>query len=709
MESTTEKYTAWIIVLAITLWMAYTYWWGYPFFAHLNIKYEYVTMVLLKFKEFFVSPITLKCFMFFVLCVSFLAMKGRKDENMTKTKIAIWGFLGLLLFFGSIPIAYVRPYTMNVAIIYSFLTSAGFFMIMAAGIWLSRLLKNSVEKDPFNEENESFMQEIVKQENSVSINLSTKFYYAKKLWNGWINVVNPFRATYVIGTPGSGKSYAVINNFIKQEIEKGFAMYIYDYKFPALSVIAYNHLLNVLNKGYSTCDVTFKSGKREIIEYGYKVQPKFYAINFDDPRISNRCNPMHPKFMTDITDANETATTIMFGLNKEWIKHRDFFANSAILYTSILIWFLRIYQDGKYCTFPHLLELISKNVKDLFPILASYMELENLIAPFNDAYQDGALEQLQGQIASARIPLLKMISPQLYWTMTGDDFTLDLNNPEEPKILCVGNNPDRQEIYGAVLSLYNSRIIKIINREHQLRCGVIIDELPTIYFRGLENLIATARSNKVSVCLGFQDYSQLIRDYGREQADAIINTIGNYFAGMVTGHTAETLSKQFGRKWQKHNNLSINKNDVSTSINYQQDQLIPASKIATLSQGKFVGSVADDFGQEIEQKFFHANIVVDSKKVSADEAKYIKLKAKSGTFNTMLSIEKKYKDCLILKDFREKIVNEETGEITYGEDMMEEIIKANYRQIKDDITQLMKSEKERLGIVDDDNKKKKKR
>jgi hypothetical protein len=215
-----------------------------------------------------------------------------------------------------------------------------------------------------------------------------------------------------------------------------------------------------------------------------------------------------------------------------------------------------------------------------------------------------------------------MISPQLYWVMTGNDFTLDINNPNEPKILCVGNNPDRQNIYSAALGLYNSRIVKLINKKGQLKFSVIIDELPTIYFRGLDNLIATARSNKVAVCLGFQDYSQLNRDYGDKESKVIQNTVGNIFSGQVVGETAKTLSERFGKVLQKRHSMTISRQDKSTSINTQLDSLIPASKIANLSQGMFVGAVSDNFGEKIEQKIFHSQIVVDNDKIAAETRAY---------------------------------------------------------------------------------------
>ena len=576
-----------------------------------------------------------------------LGTKGVKGEKITWRKIyAALGMGGGLFFLNGWLLRLPLPFTIDVGF-YVVTISAGYACLLMAGLWMSRLLKHNLMDDVFNNENESFMQETRYLENEYSVNLPTRFYYKKKWNNGWINVVNPFRATIVLGTPGSGKSYAVVNSFIKQQIEKGYSMYVYDFKFPDLSMIAYNHLINHLG--------------------GYKIKPKLYVINFDDPRRSHRCNPIHPDFMTDISDAYESAYTIMLNLNKTWVqKQGDFFVESPIILFAAIIWYLRIYQDGKYCTFPHAIELLNRKYEDVFPILTSYPELENYLSPFMDAWQGGAMEQLAGQIASAKIPLSRMISPQLYWVMTGDEFTLDINNPEEPKILCVGNNPDRQNIYGAALGLYNSRIVKLINKKGMLKSSVIIDELPTIYFKGLDNLIATARSNKVAVCLGFQDFSQLTRDYGDKEAKVVMNTVGNIFSGQVVGETAKTLSERFGKVLQKRQSISINRQDVSTSINTQMDALIPPSKISGLTQGMFVGSVSDNFDERIEQKIFHAEIVIDNAQVAAET--------------------KWYKPIPIITDFTD----------AEGNDHMREKIQENYNRIKAEVKQIVKDELERI-------------
>ena len=636
--------------VSIILVVIHVYWYGYGAIRTWGIGIGVVDRILMNFQRtagLFSSMLYTKLFAVVLLGLSCLGTKGVKGEKITWRKIYVaLGMGGVLFFLNGWLLHLPLPFTIDIGL-YVVTISAGYACLLMAGLWMSRLLKHNLMDDVFNNENESFMQETRYLENEYSVNLPTRFYYKKKWNNGWINVVNPFRATIVLGTPGSGKSYAVVNSFIKQQIEKGYSMYVYDFKFPDLSMIAYNHLINHLD--------------------GYKIKPKFYVINFDDPRRSHRCNPIHPDFMTDISDAYESAYTIMLNLNKTWVqKQGDFFVESPIILFAAIIWYLRIYQDGKYCTFPHAIELLNRKYEDVFPILTSYPELENYLSPFMDAWQGGAMEQLAGQIASAKIPLSRMISPQLYWVITGDEFTLDINNPEEPKILCVGNNPDRQNIYGAALGLYNSRIVKLINKKGMLKSSVIIDELPTIYFKGLDNLIATARSNKVAVCLGFQDFSQLTRDYGDKEAKVVMNTVGNIFSGQVVGETAKTLSERFGKVLQKRQSISINRQDVSTSINTQMDALIPPSKISGLTQGMFVGSVSDNFDERIEQKIFHAEIVIDNAQVAAET--------------------KRYKPIPIITDFTD----------AEGNDRMREKIQENYNRIKAEVKQIVKDELERI-------------
>ncbi|MFV0268280.1 MAG: conjugal transfer protein MobC [Draconibacterium sp.] len=626
------------------------YWFCYYALREWGVTVAVVDKILLNLNRtagLFRNIFYTKLFAVVFLALSCLGTKGVKEEKITWSKIYIVLAVGFILFFMNwwiLTLALPEVATTGLYILTMFV---GYLCLLAAGVWMGRLLKNNLMSDVFNTENESFMQETHLVENEYSVNLPTRFYYRKKWNKGWVNVVNPFRAGIVLGTPGSGKSYAVINQFIKQQIEKGFSMYVYDFKFPDLSVIAYNHLLN--NQG------------------GYKKMPTFYVINFDDPARSHRCNPINPNFMTDISDAYESAYTIMLNLNKTWVqKQGDFFVESPIILFAAIIWYLRIYKDGKYCTFPHAIEFLNKRYEDIFPILTSYPELENYLSPFMDAWLGGAADQLQGQIASAKIPLSRMISPQLYWVMSGDEFTLDINNPDDPKVLVVGNNPDRQNIYGAALGLYNSRIVKLINKKGQLKSSVVIDELPTIYFKGLDNLIATARSNKVAVLLGFQDFSQLTRDYGDKEAKVVMNTVGNIFSGQVVGETAKTLSDRFGKVLQKRQSMTINRNDKSTSVSTQLDSLIPASKISNLTQGMFVGAIADNFDERIEQKIFHAEIVVDSEKVKQEE--------------------RKYQQIPVITNFEDE----------NGMNRMKEQIQHNYNRIKEETKQIIADELDRI-------------
>ncbi|GAB3240992.1 conjugal transfer protein MobC [Hymenobacter seoulensis] len=582
------------------------------------------------------------------LLLSCLGTRGRKDETVKGISVAVSAGLGLAVLYGADLVRRVALPAGLATALYAGLLTAGFLLLLSAGAWLSRLFNHTLLEDIFNKGNESFPQEERRLENEFSVNLRTEYWLRGKKRQGWLNVVNPFRATMVLGTPGSGKSFAIITEFIRQHLQKGFCMYIYDYKFDDLSRICYNTLLRHQDK--------------------FDQPVGFYVINFDNPRKSHRCNPLLPELMTDIVDAYESASTIMLNLNKSWIqKQGDFFVESPINFVAAIIWFLKLFEKGRYCTFPHVIEFLSRDYEEIFPVLASYPEIENLVKPFVSAYQKDAIEQLEGQIASARIPLSRLASPQLYWVMSGNDFTLDINNPAEPKVLCVGNNPERQAIYGAALGLYNARLVKLVNQKGKRKSSLIIDELPTIYFKGLDNLIATARSNKVSTCLGFQDFSQLERDYGPREAEVIKNTVGNVFSGQVAGTSGKWLSERFGKILQQRQSLTMNMRETSTGLSTQMDSMIPPSTIANLTQGTFVGAVADNFGEEISQKVFHARIQVDGQRVATE----------AGALLPIPDIT--------------SFINPATVQ-----DEAEQLIKANFNQIKADVKELCQRELRRI-------------
>jgi len=592
-------------LISLVLLGLHFYYHGYQAFHQWNLVSQFSDRLLQNIAAtgLFGSFTRPKLFALVFLFISLLGSKGKKSEKLQYADAFKWIIAGLSIYFLSFYLLYFKLPVQAGAVLYFTVTIAGYLAILKGGTVLSRIIKDKLKKDIFNTENETFPQEERLMENEYSINLPAKYQLKNKLRNSWINIINPFRGLLVAGTPGAGKSYFVIRHVITQHIQKGFSMFCYDFKFADLSVIVYNTWLQ--NK------------------HRYKVVPQFYVINFDDLTRSNRCNPLDPSGMEDITDAAESARTILMGLNREWIKRQgDFFIESSINFLTAVIWYLRRYQDGTFCTLPHVIELMQSDYDSLFTILRTEKEIDVLINPFVNAYMNDVMEQLEGQIASAKISMARLSSPQLYYVLSGTDFTLDINNPHEPKLVCMGNNPQKIQIYGAVLSLYVNRLVKLVNQKGKLKSSLIFDEFPTIYLNNMDSLIATARSNKVATTLGIQDFSQLKKDYGREQADVIMNIIGNIVSGQVTGDTAKQLSERFGKIMQDRESLSINRTDTSISRSLQLEAAVPPSKISGLSSGEFVGMVADDPTNKIALKTFHCEIQNDHAALKKEEDSY---------------------------------------------------------------------------------------
>ena len=586
-----------ILLFAYMTLMLNIYYFAHPFFVSIGLSHEIARRVMLEFRSggVFNSPLMTKAIALMLVFGTHIVRSG-KGKKANWWLIGCAGVAGLVLYF-------IWP---SEPIVYIITTLTGFVLYSWATAMVSRNL--AAFKQAENDVNETFEQCDVLMETPDSVNIPTKYQYKKKIHNGWINVVNPFRATMILGTPGSGKSFSVYNPFIEQMIDKGYCMFVYDYKFPDLTEIVYNETARkypmIKNPDYGK-DPEAPEWIRS------KNAPEFFVINFKDPRYSNRCNPIHKRYILDPADSAEIADIVMKNVAPGTVEKEDFFAMSAKVYLDSIIYFLSIYKGGKYCTFPHVIELMSIDYKKVFAILSGYDELETKIKPFASALEANAQDQLQGQIASATIPLNKMASPALYWVLSGDDFSLDINNPEQPKIICVGNDPDRQQIYGTTLALFTSRMFKLINHKGKRKCGVLLDELPTIFIKGLDNLIATARSNKVAIVLGAQDKSQLIRDYSQKEADVIFNTVGNIFAGQVNGKTAEDLNKSFGREFREQQSQTRNIDSESVSVSFHQEELMPISKIETLTQGYFFGKVADNNNTRIEKKLFCGEIQID--------------------------------------------------------------------------------------------------
>lgn len=576
-----------------------------------------------------------------LLAVSLLGAKGRKDEKINYKNAFAFIITGLLIYFLSYLSLFIPSSAENIALVYMLATSIGYLLILTGGTLLSRIIWQKINnKDVFNNENETFPQEERLLGNEYSINLPATYNLKGEKRNSWINIINPFRSLLVLGSPGAGKSYFVIRHVITQHIRKGFSMFVYDFKFDDLSIIAYNHYLKW--------------------KHFFKKPPEFYVINFEDLSRTYRCNPLDKENMLDITDASESARTILMGLNREWIRRQgDFFVESPINFLTAIIWFLRRYNDGEFCTLPHVIELMQTDYNKLFTILQTQREIQALINPFVSAYENDVMEQLEGQVAAAKISMARLSSPQLYYVLSGNDFTLDINNPEAPKIVCMGNNPQKIQVYGPVLSLYVSRLIKTVNKRGKQKSSLIFDEFPTIYLNNMDSLIATARSNKVATTLGLQDFSQLKKDYGKDQADVIMNITGNIIAGQVTGETARQLSERFGKIMQDRTSFSINRTDSTITRSKHLDSAIPPSKISSLSSGEFVGMVADNPDCKIEQKIFHNAIQNDHRALKREEENFKPIPMVRQVTNAM--VQKNY---VQIRQEIEGLVNAEMERIT---------------------------------------------
>lgn len=543
-----------------------------------------------------IVPCRTVCLVFLV--VTCIGTKAKKNKELKVSAIVVQILLGTAMYWGSL-------FVLNFPVTYLTLSFFGFALMNVGFDSISKIINVNLMKDRFNEENECFPQEENWIGNEYSVNLETQYRYKGKAHFGCVNVINPFRGTMVIGTPGSGKSYSVVLPFIKQHLAKGFSMCVYDFKFPDLSQVVYNHFLKAKREG------------------ALPGTARFYVINFDDIQHSYRCNPLAPELMFSPIDAFEASRTVLYNLNREWIrKQGEFFSESAVSFFAAVIWFLKKYGHGQFCTLPHAMEMLQMDYDDLFTILSKENDVTNIINPFVNAYKKGAREQLEGQLGSLKIATAKIISKEMYWICSGNDFTLDINAPERPKVLCLANNPLRIEMYGAVLSLYITRMLKIMNRKGGHKASLIFDELPTIYFRGLDTLIATARSNKISTLLGMQTIDQLFRDYGKEQANAILTNIGNIFAGQSVGETAKFVQNRMGKILQQRQGLNIERDRVTSVFTSQFDFLVPEGKMATLPQGQMVGQVADDFDQRVGQRNFNCLIDVDTEEIKTEEKHY---------------------------------------------------------------------------------------
>lgn len=542
--------------------------------------------------------------------------RAKKDINFKAGKqVVVPLVFGLIFFFGSIYIYELSKVTWFENwknIVYIITTFAGTILINVALDNISKYIKSNLLKDRFNTENESFEQTTKKVENQYSVNIPMKFHYNGKTQKGWINIVNPFRGTLLMGTPGSGKSFSVVNSYIRQHAAKGFSMVVYDFKFPDLAKITYYQYL--------------KNKKKGILKGNYK----FNVINFSDIEYSKRINPLKREYIEILADATETSEALYESLQKgdKQGGNAEFFKTSAVNFLAAIIYFFSRYEDGKYSDLPHVLAFMNQPYQDIFQTLFSNPELESLLSPFKTAFDNQAFDQLEGQIGSLKVQISRLATKESFWIFSGDDFDLKVSDPKNPSYLIIANNPKTQAMNSALNALIINRLTRLVNTKGNLPTSIIVDEAPTLYFYQLANLLSTARSNKVSVLLGLQEIPQLEEQYGKATAKTVTSVIGNVISGSARAkETLEWLQTIFGKVKQRRDSISINENKTTLQINENLDYLIPASKISTLPAGSLVGEIALDFGQgdDFPTTMYNCATDLDLNAIKAEEKNYVDL------------------------------------------------------------------------------------
>lgn len=593
------------------------------FFLHANVP------VLSKLLEGFAKmgifspPINAKISTLILIAIVAAGTKAKKKQDLNIVKSIILPIIfGVGMMVGSlflIPLTDDRSIPnilpgMNVFQIgYALLSLLGAMIAQMGADSISKYMQQKMGKDRWNVEEESFAQNTELAETDTSVNLPYLFRYQKMTHKGWINL-NPFRGTMVIGTPGSGKSFGVINPAIRQMVAKGFSLCIYDFKFPDLSQIAYYHyLLKKSNDG------------------GYQHQ--FNIINLNEVEGSKRVNPFKKEYIRTLAEAQEMAEAMVSALQKGGASagggSEQFFTQSAINFLSSCIYFFATYENGKFSTLPHLLAFMNKSYEEIFETLFTHEELSSLLSPFKTAYDNKAFDQLEGQVGTLKIFLSRLATKESFWVFSGDEVELKITNSENPSIMILASNPGTQDINSALYSSVLNRTLTLINNKGNLPGGIIADEFPTIYIHKIDNVVATARSNKIAVLLGLQEIPQLRQFYKKEVADTISAIVGNILSGSARDkNTLEWLEKLFGKIKQKTYSQSISQQGTTTSINEKMDNMIPAGKIAALRTGEMVGMIAqseENDTSEYKSSAISGKINLDMRKIKYEEQNYVKM------------------------------------------------------------------------------------
>ena len=584
-----------LLASSVVLLLLDTYFYCHPAFQQWGLVADVTERLLFNIYKMgvFGHWYTLKLMALLLLGLSLLGGFGRKSMHATYASCFWLMGTGVLLYCGS---SLAREGwgrladAMSMAVGYMLLSASGYLLVLVGGARLMRVLPSPFRRnDPFGEAQGGFPQESRQIVATFGVNLPATYTWKQRKKESWINIVNARRGILILGSPGSGKTRFIIEPILRQLMAKGMALFVYDLKYDSLTRQVYG-----LFQEY--CQL-------------YPPATQFYSIHFTDVSRSHRCNLLAPATLEWLSDAIGASRTILLSMNKIWARQQgEFFVESAINFLAALIWYLRKYQEGRYCTLPHVIELAQAPYNELFSVLSLEPEVQMLITPFIETYKNGTLKMLDGQIAGARIPLGRLASPDVYYILTGDDFTLDINNPAAPKIFCLGGDVSRQEALAPVISLYIDRLNRLVNRPGKYPCALICDEFATLRAYSMADTIATARSNQIVPVMAFQDLHQLYIQYSREEADSILNIAGNVLCGQVGGETARWVSERFPKVQRERTGVSTNSSDTSINYSLQWEPMVTPATIANLSSGEFVGVVADDPDMPVELKAFHAKL-----------------------------------------------------------------------------------------------------
>ena len=567
----------------------------------------------------FFPPINAKISTIILITLVAIGTKAKKKRDLNVTKeIILPIILGLLMIIGSL--AFVKeasihtlPKTNPYQVGYALLSLVGAVITQMGADSISKYMQQKMGQDRWNVEEESFAQNQELVETPTSVNIPYLFRHNRKTNKGWINI-NPFRGTMVLGTPGSGKSFGIINPAIRQMMSKGFCLCIYDFKFPDLAQIAYYQYLLKKQK-----------------DKDYKHD--FFVINLNDVEKSKRVNPFKKEYIQTLAEAQEMAESMVFALQKGGSSggggSEQFFTQSAINFLSSCIYYFATYENGRFSTLPHLLSFMNRSYEEIFTTLFQHEELTSLLSPFKSAYDNKAFDQLEGQVGTLKIFLSRLATKESFWVFSGDEIQLKISDKENPSTIILASDPATQDINSALYSSVLNRTLKLINSKGNYPSGVIADEFPTIYIHKIDNVIATARSNKVAVVLGLQEIPQLRQFYKKEVADTISAIIGNILSGSARDkNTLDWLEKMFGKIKQKTYSQSISNQGTTTSINEKMDNMIPAGKIAALRTGEMVGMIAgseENNSEEYKSSAISGKINLDMKAIKEEEENYVKM------------------------------------------------------------------------------------